>query len=120
MDPFPLGVRSSFRTLRASDENLEQAIGEAVEEASNVVTELTTDQKDMLKRLTFALFPSKIRDRHRGSTIYTEHIRQNPLSRLFGNRAPQHRRLRRELSSAHARDNTPSPAHRPATTFPAA
>lgn len=36
----------------ASDEGLEQAIGEAVEEASTTPAELTTDQKEMLKRLS--------------------------------------------------------------------
>ncbi len=35
----------------ASDEKLEQAIGEAVEEASTAPAELTADQTDMLKRL---------------------------------------------------------------------
>jgi superfamily II DNA or RNA helicase len=36
----------------ASDEGLEQAIGEAVEEASTAPAELTADQKDILRRLS--------------------------------------------------------------------
>ena len=66
--------------------------------------------------IAFFLLTGEIRDRHRIATLHTKHRRQDSLPRLFRNRAPQHRRLRRELSVAHAHENTQPRALRPATT----
>jgi len=62
----------------ASDEHLEQAIGEAVEEASTAHTELTADQKDMLKRLALWADAAKGRPDSKAKAILAwidEHLR---------------------------------------------
>jgi hypothetical protein len=65
--------------------------------------------------ITVALFAGVIGDRYRAATPPAKHVPQDPLPRLLRNRAPQNRRLRRELSVAHASQNTHTPASRPAS-----
>lgn len=62
----------------ASDEGLEQAIGEAVEEASTAPAELKSDQKDMLKRLSTWAESAKGRPDSKAKAILNwidEHLR---------------------------------------------
>jgi superfamily II DNA or RNA helicase len=62
----------------ASDEGLEQAIGEAVEEASTAPTELSSDQKDMLRRLATWAEAAKGRPDSKAKAILdwiAEHLR---------------------------------------------
>lgn len=62
----------------ASDEGLEQAIGEAVEEASTTPTELTAEQKDMLKRLSTWAETAKGRPDSKAKAIFDwidQHLR---------------------------------------------
>jgi SNF2 family DNA or RNA helicase len=61
-----------------SDENLEQAIGEAVEEASTAATELSAEQRDMLKRLSSWAESAKGRPDSKAKAILNwldEHLR---------------------------------------------
>jgi hypothetical protein len=62
----------------ANDEGLEQAIGEAVEEASTAPAELSADQKDMLRRLSTWAEGAKSRPDSKAKAILAwidEHLR---------------------------------------------
>ena len=67
-------------------------------------------------QIPVALFAGELGDRYRVATLYAENVCQDSRSYFLGNRAPQHRCLRCELSITHVGNDIQSPGFYPVSS----